>query len=83
VPKIENPEVSKSCSMRIFFTPLSMRRSISRRAAVVLMPLVDMTEMSYLAARFAAAKSGPKPSFSMNKTVSKRFSGPVVGKPVS
>lgn len=78
VPKMLKPDTSKSCAT----STLSMRgarRSSSRRAAVVDMPLVDMMAMSNRSAIRAWAYTALNPSFSTNRTAEYLFSGPVVG----
>jgi hypothetical protein len=72
------PDTSKSCAT----STLSMRdarRSSSRRAAVVDMPLVDMMAMSNRSAILAGTSSALNNSFSINRTAEYLFSGPVVG----
>jgi hypothetical protein len=49
-----------------------------RRAAVTLIPLVDMMAMSYLSASFTSSNKGMKPSFSMNRTAPNLPLGPYV-----
>ena len=61
------PLTSKSCSTSTLSTR-GASPSSKRRAAVVDMPLVDITAMSSRSAMRAAWSSGSKPSFSTNST---------------